>query len=191
MTEELQGQTPEPQVENPVIEPVIISPAPKKSNKNLWLIIGSVIAVICICSILCIAIIGIGGFNIYAEKAPIETVLDAFLKDMAAKDVKSAYVLFSPRSQHQTPITDLEKLTQGNNYKVFEGYKSVSVQNLNLTAAANTNPDLPQGTVANVTEIVSYSDGFTGQLTAVLEKVNGEWKIYNFNVTVPPDKFQP
>ena len=89
------------------------------------------------------------------------------------------------------PITDLEKLTQGNNYVIFEGYESLTVQNLNLAASANTNSDLPQGTVANVTGTVSYEDGFTGKLTAVLEKVDGEWKLFNFFVTVPPDKFQP
>jgi len=190
MTDESQELTLEPKVENLVIEPNVVPPPPKKSNKNLWIIAG-IVAVLCLCSILCLALVGTGIGKVMIERAPVEAVLDTFMKNMEAKDVESAYALFSPRSQRQTPINDVEELTQDNNYKVFEGYESLSIQNLNLTAAANTNPDMPQGTVANVTAIVSYTDGFTGNLTAVLEKVDGEWRIYNFHVNVPPDKFQP
>jgi hypothetical protein len=181
----------EPITENPAFEPSIISPTPKKSNKNLWIILGIVIAAICICSILCVALIATGAGKIMVEKAPVEAVLDSFMKDMEAKDVKSAYTLFSPRSKQQTPITEFEKMIQGNNYVIFEGYESLTVQNLNMGTAANTNPNMPQGTFANVTGAVSYKGGFTGKLTAVLEKVDGEWKLFNIYVTVPPDKFQP
>jgi hypothetical protein len=143
------------------------------------------------CSFLCIALIATGVGKILVEQAPVELILDTFMKDMEAKDVESAYTLFSPRSQRQTPITEVEKLIEGNNYAIFEGYQSLTVQNLNLTAAANTNPDMPQGTVANVTGTVSYEGGFTGTFNAVLEKVDGEWKLFNINITVPPDKFAP
>ncbi len=47
---------------------------------------------------------------------------------------------------------------------------------------------MPQGTVAEVQAIIQYSDGFTGDAQAVLEKVNGAWRIFSINVTVPPDK---
>jgi hypothetical protein len=202
MTDELQEPEParkpieesEPKAENPiipVIEPNIISPTPKKSNKNLWIIAGVAIAVISICSVICIALVATGVGKILVEKAPVESVLDSFMKDMEAKDVKGAYALFSQRSQTQTPIADLEKMDQGNNYVLFEGYKSLSVQNINLTAAVNTNPKLPQGTVATVVGTISYDGGFTGQIKAVLEKVDSTWKIFNITVTVPPDKFHP
>jgi len=190
MTDEIQESVQEAKVENPVVEPVIDIPVPRKSNKNLWLIAGIIIALICICSILCIAVIGVSGFKVGAEKAPVESVLGTFMKDMEAKDFKSAYALFSPRSQRQVPMSDLEKMGQGNNYVLFEGYESITIQNLNLTAAANTNPDMPQGTVASVTATISYKGGFTGKLTAVLEKVDNEWKLFNINVTVPPDKIK-
>jgi hypothetical protein len=190
MNDELQQHTSEQKVDNPVIEPNVIPPTSKKSNKNFWIIAGAVIVVLCLCSILCVALVGTGVGKVMVERAPVEATLDMLMKNMEAKDVESAYALFSPRVQRKMPITDIEKLTQGNNYKVFEGYESLSIQNFNLTAAANTNPDMPQGTVANITAVVSYSDGFTGNLTAVLEKVDGEWRIYNFHVNVPPDKFQ-
>ena len=190
MNDELQQDTTGPKVDSPLIEPNVVPPTPKKSNKNLWIIAGAVIVVLCLCSILCVALVGTGVGKVMVERAPVEAALDTLMKNMEAKDVEGAYALFSPRVQRKMPITDIEKLTLGNNYKVFEGYESLSIQNFNLSAAANTNPDMPQGTVANITAVVSYSDGFMGNLTAVLEKVDGEWRIYNFHVNVPPDKFQ-
>jgi hypothetical protein len=193
MADEAQDLIQEQKIEHPVIEPMAVAPTPKKPNKNLWIVLGIVTALICICScaILCVALGAAGVGQVMVETVPVTAVLDSFMKDMEAKDVESAYALFSPRSQRQTPITDLETMDQGNNYVLFEGYKSLSIQNLNLTATVNTNPDLPQGTVAKVEATVTYQDGFTGRITAVLEKVDGTWKIFNINVTVPPDKFQP
>jgi hypothetical protein len=112
------------------------------------------------------------------------------MKNMEAKDVESAFALFSPRAQRQMSITDLEELTEGNNYRLFEGYESMSLQDFELLAAADTDPDMPQGTIANVTAIAFYADGFTGDLTAVLEKVDGKWRVFSFQVNVPADKFQ-
>lgn len=196
MTDELQEPTQEPitgsgpKLENPLIEPYVSSES-KKSNKSLWILIGTAIAAICVCSVICIALIGIGVGAIVVERAPVESVLDAFMKDMVTKDVDSAYALFSPRVQRKISIDDVQKMVDGNNYVLFDGYQSLSVQNLNLTATANTNPDLPQGTVANVNGVIKYSGGFTGNFTATLEKVNGMWLIYRININVTPDKFQP
>ncbi|HNE06467.1 MAG TPA: hypothetical protein PLT08_18205, partial [Anaerolineales bacterium] len=171
---------PREQGESPVPEFVSSPPPPPRENyyskplefkekKNLWAIAGIVIAVICIC----LALVGTGVGKIMVERAPIESILDTFMKDMVAKDIESAYALFSPRVQRQIPIDDIQKMIDGNNYILFDGYKNLSVQNLNLTATANTNPDLPQGTVANVNGFIEYSDGFTGNFTAILEKVDG------------------
>jgi hypothetical protein len=191
MTDELQKPMPESQPENPPAVTGAVAPQLRKTNKKLWAILGIAFGVICLCSILCITLIATGTGKVMVEKAPIESVLDAFMKDMEAKDIESAYALFSPRAQRQVPMADLEKMIQGNNYILVEGYQSLSVRNINLTAAINANPDVPQGTVANVSGIISYDGGFTGQFTAILEKVDGVWKLDGINVTVPPDKFQP
>ena len=191
MVDESQDRASETGIENPVTEPVVAPLTLKKSNKNLWILASIVMGVLCCCSILCLVIVGTGMGKVMVERSPVEAVLDTFMKNMEAKDVESVYDLFSPRAQRQMPVADLEKLIQGNNYQIFEGYEHLTVEQLNLTAAVNTNPDMPQGTVANVVASISYRDGFTGRLTAVLEKVDGKWRFYNFNVTVPPDKFQP
>lgn len=171
-------------------KPTVLSQQ-QKSKKNFWVILGIVLITACICLILCIVLVVIGVGSAFTERAPVESVLDTFMTHMAKKDAESAYALLSPRVQRKASPDDLEKQLVGNNYILFDGYKNLSVQNINLTATVNANPDLPQGTVAKVAGVVSYDGGFKGQINAVLEKVEDVWKIYSVNVTVPPDKFQP
>ncbi len=189
MTDEL--QQPLPQQENqPAPPPDSISPQPKKSSKNIWIIVGVVISILCICSIACVALFGTGMYKVFTEKAPVETVLDAYMQHMANKDADSAYALFSPRAQRQIPISNVEEMLEGNNYFLFEGYQSLSVSNLTISAATNTNPDMPQGTVAKVAGVIIYDGGIQGTFNGVLEKVGDEWMIHNINVTVPPSKIK-
>lgn len=189
MNDESQQPVSESKVEHSDTEQnVAPPPEPRKSKRNPWIMAGIVLVMLCLCSIVCVSLVRTG---VDDERAPVEATLDTFLKDLAAKDTVSAFALFSPRAQRQISITELEDLVEGNNYLVVEGYKSIAIENLKLTAVANTNPNVPQGTVANVTAVVHYDDGFTGNLTAVLEKVDDEWRLFNFNVVVPPDKFQP
>lgn len=192
MTDELQQSAPESQHENPSVLPDVVSLPPQKSNTNLWILLAVAISILC-CCIICIAAIALGGLGIGSiamEKAPIESVLGSYMNYMDAKDAKSAYALFSPRAQRQFSLAKLQELLEGNNYVIFEGYQSLSVANLNISAAANINPDVPQGTVANVTGTVKYEGGFQGTFSGVLEKVDGKWQLHNINVTVPPSKIK-
>jgi hypothetical protein len=157
----------------------------EKSRKRLWAVVAVIGLSLGLCLALSVAALG----KVRVEWAPVASALDTFMKEMEAKDVESAYALLSPRSQRQSPMTSLEALTQGNSYVLFEGYESLDVQNLNLTATANADPDAPQGTVAEVTATVTYAGGFTGELSAVLEKVDGAWRLFGVSVTVPPNKF--
>lgn len=160
----------------------------KRSKKLLWILLALCL-LCCLSTALCVGLGGAGFAQILVEKAPIARVLDAFMQDMADRDVDAAYALFSPRSQRLTPRADLEDMLQGNNYKLFEGYQSLSVVQLHMGASVNTDPDFPQGNVARVSGTVTYRDGFTGSFTAVLEKVEGVWMLYGIDIRVPPDKF--
>jgi hypothetical protein len=194
MVDELQQPLPESESTNPPVTPDIITLQHKKSNKNLWLILGIlgiVVAVICLCSILCVVLGATSLGKGIAEGAPIESVLDSYMKYMEAKDVESAYALFSPRVQRQIPTSTIQELTVGNNYVLFEGYQSLSVQTISIGAVVNANPDIPQGTVAKVSGTISYEGDFQGTFNGTLEKVDGKWQIDDISVTVPPDKFQP
>jgi hypothetical protein len=192
MTDESQHVS--PQQENPPLPqlqvPDSIPLQPQKSNKNTWIIVGVAIIALCLCSVICVAVFGTGLYKVYTEKAPVESVLDVYMQHMTNKDAESAYALFSPRARRQIPISKLQEMFEGNNYILFEDYKSLSVTNLNISASANTNPDLPQGTVAKVTGIIMFGGGFQGNFNGVLEKVNGEWMIDAMYVSVPPDKIK-
>ena len=142
------------------------------------------------CSIVCVALFGTNVYNVYIEKAPVDFVLDDYMRYMANRDAESAYALMSPRSQRQIPISKIQELLQGNNYFLFEGYQSLSVSNIYISAVANTNPDIPQGTVAKVTGVIHFEGSVQGSFNGTLEKVDGKWMIDGMHVSVPPDKIK-
>lgn len=190
MTEESQ-QGPPQQEDRPSSPPSeSIPPQPQRSKRNIWIISGAVVGVLCLCSIVCIAVFGASMYKVYTERAPIEAVLDAYMGHMANQDADHAYALFSPRAQRQIPLAEVQAMLEGNNYFLFEGYRSLSVTNINISAAVNTNPDLPQGTVAEVTGVITYEGDIQGSFNGVLEKVGGQWMIDGIYVTVPPSKFK-
>ena len=192
MTDDLQQTPSQQEVQSTPQEAAPLPSEPQKSNKNIWIIVGVgvAIAAFCLCSIGCVTLFGTSMYKIYTEKAPVESVLDSYMRHMANKDAESAYTLFSPRAQRQIPISDIEEMLEGNNYFLFEGYQSLSVTNLNISASANTNPDLPQGTVANVTGTIMFEGDIQGNFNGVLEKVDGKWMIDGMYVTVPPNKIK-
>jgi hypothetical protein len=186
-----QQQIPVPE---PIIQPseVVATPPPiKKSNKTLLLVIGGMLLVICICIVLCVALGGTSLLKIYQEREPVSKVIDSFMQAMVQKDTQKAFELFSTRAQKQIKMGDLNKLLEGNNYVLFDGYQRIEIGNLNISKAFNTNENLPQGTVAKVNGTIFYTGGFTGRFDAVLEKEGDTWHLFNINVTVPPNKLTP
>ncbi len=171
--------------------PAAASPTPRLSRRNLWIWAGAVLALVCLCSMGCLALTATGIGKVLIERGPVEAVLDKFMRAMVARDTQSAYALFSPRAQRQVPISELEKMIAGRNYALFDGYQAVRVDQLQLTAAANLDPNAPQGTIAEVTGTVQYDGGITGTFTGTLEKVNGLWMLDRIFVNVPVDKIQP
>ena len=181
-----------PQQENPSkpLPSSSISPQPQKSKKNNWIIVGLLVGILCLCSVVCVAVFGTAMFKVYKEKAPVESVLDAYMTAMANKDADNAYALFSPRAQRQVSISQIQDLLEGNNFLVYKGYQNLSVGSINISATANTNPDLPQGIVAKVNGVIIYADDVQGHFNGVLEKVGDKWMIDSINVTVPPGKIK-
>ena len=179
----------EPQPSDSSYEVFTNPPAqPEKPKRNLKLIFGIAVVAVCACLTIGGAIVALGLNKVSEEKAPVEAVLDDFMRDMLAEDVDAALELFSPRAQRQFSKTDLAALLAGNNYVLFEGYQSLTVGRLNIKAVANTDPDVAQGTVAEVTGTIAYENDFAGRFVATLEKVDGEWFLFFINITVPPDK---
>ncbi|GJM39958.1 MAG: hypothetical protein DHS20C20_02400 [Ardenticatenaceae bacterium] len=163
---------------------------PEKPKRSVKFYVGIVAATICACLTIGGALVAIGLNRVSSETAPVEAVLDEFMAAMDEKNSEGAYAVFSQRVRRQMSKTQLEEMIQGNNFVLFEGYQSLAVNNLKILAVSNTNPDVAQGTVAEVTGAISYRGDFTGQFDATLEKAGEEWFLHGINITVPPDKLQ-
>jgi hypothetical protein len=161
-----------------------------RSNKTLWIILGVVFGAIALCCLVAAAVIVMGAIKSSKENTSASAVLDKYMRAMAAKNAEEAYDLFSPRAKRQIPILKVQEMLEGNNFVIFDGYKNLSVTSLVLSAAVNTDPDVPQGNLAKVAGTISYEGGVQGSFNGLLEKVNGDWKIDSIFVTVPPNKFK-
>lgn len=177
-----QGGSPQPQISVP-------QKIQSKKPKNL-IIAGVSILILCLCSSACVALIGFGLYRINSEKQPVESVLNDYMRYMVNKDAENAYELFSPRAKRQIPISKIQDMLTGNNYFLFIGYQNLSVTNIKINAVANTNPDVPQGVVANVNGVINYDGSIQGSFSGTLEKVDNQWMIDAIFITVPPDKIK-
>jgi hypothetical protein len=135
-------------------------------------------------------VIGQGIMRVSTEQAAITPVIDQFMRAMVQRDADGAFRIFSTRAQRQTALADLTDMVEGPNYVLFEGYQSVTIDNTNISTVMNTNPDIPQGTVATVTGTVTYTGDVKGEVRATLEKEEGTWRLFFINVIVPPSKMQ-
>lgn len=161
-------------------------PPQKKSANKIWVWVVIVLGVFCVCCAgLCIAGFALLVRSDIVERGPVSSVLDSYMKFMDAKDVASAYALFSPHSQSQFPISNLQALVEGNNYLVFEGYQGLSFTSFVISFGIYTNTNQPQGEYAKVAGTISYQGGFQGMFNGTLEKVGGKWKLYVISVTAP------
>ncbi len=72
----------------------------------------------------------------------------------------------------------------------LKGYQSLSIQKMRISLVSDTNPDVPQGTVAYVSGMIYYEGGIEGTFSSTLEKVNDKWQIYKIDFSVPPGKIK-
>jgi hypothetical protein len=144
---------------------------------------------ICLCVGIAGAGIGMSMRELFTQGPTIESVIDAYMIALADQDAQRAYALMSTRAKRNVSLADIEMGLQGNNYTVFEGYQSLTVTDLTINFTSDPDPDMPQGEVAEVQGMISYTYDFTGTFAVVLEKEGDEWRIYGINVNVPPDKF--
>ncbi len=153
------------------------------------LILGGLIC----CALLAIGVVALGGVlaTLGKEKGRVERVLDEFMRAVENKDTARAYNLVSTRATKVWTTSAIQDLTKGYNYFLFEGYRSLQVNDATIGFQSSPDPDEPQGIVARVSGIVLYDCGYTGSFEAVLEKEGDNWKIFGIAVTVPPDKFMP
>jgi len=190
----------QPQESRPVQNSVLVGtgitgtppPAPANtSNRKVFIIGGVLLVFMCLCVGVTGLAIGAGMVEAFTETPKVEIVIDAYMIAMADQDAGKVYTLMSTRAKRHVSLADIEQLLVGNNYMVFEGYRSLAVTDFTINLTSDPDPDIPQGEVAEVQGMISYDGGFTGDFYAVLEKEGDEWRLHGINVNVPPDKFSP
>lgn len=175
----------------PQQQPGAVSVAPQQeSRRKIVFVLLAAAAVLCIVGAVCVGVFGLGITQVTAQKPAVEKTIDEFMRDMRAREIYKAFALFSTRAQRSVKVEDLSKMSQGNNFVLFDGYQSVTVRNLNVRTVVNADPQSPQGMVAQVDGVVEYDGGIRGRVEAVLEREGEEWRLHFINVTVPPDKLQ-
>jgi len=130
---------------------------------------------------MCVVPMGFGVYQAVTQRDEVERAIDACLQDVEAERADAALQRFSSRAIQNGLVTreQIEKLADDQH---FRDYKSAHVTSIKVSQAFNTNPKVPQGTVANVAGTVGYNDGGTGVLQATLEKENGEWRLFALRV---------
>ena len=170
------------------------SDAPKKRSRSLLIIAGSALLVLCICVVVWL------GYSVLARESPIRlwlidqpgvmAVADEFMREMDEKDAEAAYALFSSHARQYVALSDIERYLDDDFYVFFEGYEMLTVTEGGnfevLWDVASDEPQMPQGTVANLVAIVKYEGGSEATLTATFEKEDGEWRLYHLDVTPRP-----
>jgi hypothetical protein len=164
------------------------TPAGTPRRRRLSLGLVAIAIGVCLVGVLCGVLFGSALIKSVTERPRVERLLDEFMSAMVRGDASAAYSLFSARARRQVPLLEIERMLEGNNYVLFEGYERLTVANMQVEVAVNTDPNVPQGTVANVEAVIEYEGGFTGSMQALLEQEQSEWRLDRVNVTVPPDK---
>lgn len=124
------------------------------------------------------------------QQSKIEALVDEYMVAMAGGNALGAYTLFSPRAQRQMTVTDIEQLTRGDAYLAFQEYQSAHVNSLVVRIVISTNPDSPQGFVAEITGSIGYDDRTEGSFAAVLERSASQWRLFNIRITPPLERLQ-
>ncbi|NJL92243.1 MAG: hypothetical protein HC915_00230 [Anaerolineae bacterium] len=129
-------------------------------------------------------------FQSLTERGEVEQVVHRFMQHMEAQDAEEAYTLYSERSRFHTSLLDLQDLLVRRNYVLFDAYERVDITDLRIGQVVNQQPGLPLGTVATAHGTITYADGYEGSFRATLEKVNGDWRLFDIDISVPPGKVQ-
>lgn len=159
----------------------------EQESQRVYVLLGLGVLLLCSLVIAVGGVLGYGAFSLYREKQAIEGQLDEFMVAMTAQDIPRAYGLFSARAKTSQTQGELRDLL--NNYALFEGYKHLEVDSIDIsTGVAADSSESPSGTVATVRGRSLYADGTEGQFTAQLEKTQETWYLFSVLIEVPPEK---
>lgn len=112
----------------------------------------------------------------------IEVLVQDFLTAMSSKDTDAAYEMMSTEGDAQTQRSNIDTLLQGKNYVVFEGFREISLKDINISQYGAYK-------YAEVSGDVFYDGGFVGDFSGKLVKEGEGWRIQWLTVNAPVEKF--
>jgi hypothetical protein len=179
------SQPPSPYEPPASIEPQTARPA-RRISRVVLAIAGIAILVPCVCCGGIVALMGRGIYVAATERGNVQQVVSDYMENMKSQDEEATLALFSARARRQMPPRQIAEAQNGPLYYLFADYQQATVTKIFVSTAYNTNPDHPQGTIANVEGTVSYGDGRAGTFRGVLEREHNQWRIHVVHVNAPP-----
>lgn len=124
------------------------------------------------------------------EQSAVLDVVDQYMRYMQVNNAEDAYNLLSLHQQQLISLNDLKAQLDGESHIPFEGYQSIRVKQINISSHMLSNFQFLPGLSAELICYVTYHGGLIGEITANLEKQDGQWKLSGIKIITPPDKFR-
>lgn len=111
------------------------------------------------------------------DSPKVKANITSFLRYVSDNDLDSAYLLFSSKVKETIPKDDFIRTM--NAFKAqYSGFESQEQTGFSIEK------NVGQPTMFNYSGVITYDDGDKGNISAILVKDDGEWKIYNIEVSV-------
>ena len=163
----------------------------KKSKRRVFLrVVTLLILLSWVCGATGLAALFMDHGKSQNEQSAVVDVVDQYMRYMQVNNAEDAYNLLSLRQQQYISLNDLKAQLDGENHIPFEGYQSIRVKQFNISSRILSNVQLMPGLSAELVCEVTYHGGLIGEITANLEKQDGEWKLSGIKIIAPPDKFR-
>lgn len=156
----------------------------KRSRIWLLIVISFVAVAVCVClSLVALLFVAARAFITSADNQDDWLALsDAYMQAMAAKDVETAYQLFSQEARREMGQSEFAGLLEGPLFALFDGYEDLDIGSWQI------NFNYPEGKTVELTGYISYLENVEGSYEAILVEEDGHWEIYWFYVSVAPEK---
>lgn len=159
---------------------------PRRGRSKLFYILAGVFGTVIVIALLCGGLTATGIFFAWRATSEVQPVLTEFMRNLADEDVDAAYAMMSEDGKKQMSRAALANFVNGPGRQYTYGFKSLTVQSLNRSMVANSNPNIVQGDVTSVQAALRYEDGSSGSLTATLQKIGGRWLIFGAHIERSP-----
>jgi hypothetical protein len=159
--------------------------AARRRRSPRWKLVPfAIVPVVCLCSLVLLLILGFFSKGIVegvAANATWENTADQFMQAMRDREIERAYAMFGRAGKEEFNLQELQELTTGSRFVLFQGYRELDLESWEITRNL-------EGTFATAEGSATYSGGYTGRWTFTFVQEEEEWRVYSIYVWVPWDK---